>query len=107
MSHNATLEARKDTASRWFQTLQERLLAAMEALERKCHRPVLRRGAREQGRFELKPWRRTDHSGAPGSGGRMAILKGRLFEKMGAESMPPPCSGRFRLNSPSRIPPTP
>ncbi|MFY9968324.1 MAG: oxygen-dependent coproporphyrinogen oxidase, partial [Roseiarcus sp.] len=30
------------------------------------------------------PWQRTDASGAPGGGGRMAMLRGRLFEKMGA-----------------------
>ena len=31
----------------------------------------------------LEPWERTDASGAPGGGGRMAMLRGRLFEKMG------------------------
>ena len=35
-------------------------------------------------RFVLTPWTRTDHSGAPGGGGRMAMLHGRVFEKMGA-----------------------
>jgi len=85
MSSVATLEARKETASRWFQTLQERLLAAMETLERECPGPFFDE-AREPGRFELKPWTRTDHSGAPGGGGRMAILHGRVFEKMGAHA---------------------
>jgi coproporphyrinogen III oxidase len=84
MSH-ASLEARKETASRWFQTLQERLLAAMEALERECAGPFFDE-AREAGRFELKPWQRADHSGEPGGGGRMAILHGRVFEKMGAHA---------------------
>ena len=85
MSLTASLEARKETAGRWFQTLQERLLAAMETLERECPGPFFDE-AREPGRFELKPWSRTDHSGAPGGGGRMAILKGRVFEKMGAHA---------------------
>ena len=79
------LKARKETARLWFQTLQERLIAAIEALERECTGPFFDE-AREPGRFELKPWARTDHSGAPGGGGRMAILHGRVFEKMGAHA---------------------
>jgi coproporphyrinogen III oxidase len=29
------------------------------------------------------PWSRTDHTGAPGGGGVMAMMKGRVFEKVG------------------------
>ncbi len=53
----------------------------MEALEREFS------GVGEDrppGLFVLEPWERTDASGAPGGGGRMAMLRGRLFEKMGA-----------------------
>jgi len=65
----------------WFETLQERIVAAMEALEREFEGV----GAdRPPGRFEIEPWERTDVSGKPGGGGRMATLRGRLFEKMGA-----------------------
>jgi coproporphyrinogen III oxidase len=67
--------------SAWFETLQERIIAAIEALERE----FVGVGAdRPPGRFSIEPWRRTDASGAPGGGGRMAMLRGRLFEKMGA-----------------------
>jgi len=74
-------DARLARAGEWFETLQARVLAAMEALEREFP------GAdpkREPGRFVIAPWARTDASGAPGGGGRMAMLHGRLFEKMGA-----------------------
>ncbi len=64
----------------WFETLQQRIIAAMEALEREFAGV----GAdRPPGQFVLEPWERTDASGAPGGGGRMAMLRGRLFEKMG------------------------
>src|ERR1700729_2967283 len=64
----------------WFETLQERIIAGMEGLEREFAGV----GAdRPPGRFQLEPWERTDASGQPGGGGRMAMLRGRLFEKMG------------------------
>ena len=52
----------------------------MEGLEREFPGPT----RREPGRFVFEPWTRTDASGAQGGGGRMALLRGRLFEKMGA-----------------------
>ena len=64
----------------WFETLQGRIIAAMEASEREFagvgaeHPP---------GRFTIEPWERIDASGAPGGGGRMAMLRGRVFEKTG------------------------
>jgi coproporphyrinogen III oxidase len=64
----------------WFETLQGRIIAAMEALEGEFAGV----GAdRPPGRFVIEPWERTDASGQPGGGGRMAMLRGRLFEKMG------------------------
>jgi len=40
-------------------------------------------GDRAAGRFEHTPWSRTDHTGKPGGGGVMAMMKGRVFEKVG------------------------
>ena len=50
----SALEARKQTAGAWFVGLQERLVAAMETLERECPGPFFSE-AREPGRFELQP----------------------------------------------------
>ena len=78
------IEDRKGTARNWFETLQARLIGVIEDLERECPGPFAE--TREPGRFELTPWTRTDHGGAPGGGGRMAMLHGRVFEKMGAHA---------------------
>jgi coproporphyrinogen III oxidase len=80
-AHDAADTPEKQAAARaWFETLQGSIIAAFEALEDAAD-PALFPGA--PGRFALKPWSRTDHSGAPGGGGRMALMHGRLFEKVG------------------------
>ncbi len=74
------LEAFKDPARAWFRELRDRLCSAFEQLE--ADAPAsLYEGA--PGRFVRSPWERTDHSGAPGGGGEMSMLSGRLFEKAG------------------------
>jgi coproporphyrinogen III oxidase len=85
MDQASAHEHRKIEARRWFEALQQELLDAMEALERDCPGPYAGE-ATEPGRFEIKPWTRTDHTGEPGGGGRMAMLSGRVFEKMGVHS---------------------
>src|ERR1700687_622395 len=76
------LEARKVRARAWFEMLRNKICAAFEALE-----DALPRGAplAETGpsRFVRTPWQRSDHTGEPGGGGVMAILRGRVFEKVG------------------------
>jgi coproporphyrinogen III oxidase len=67
----------------WFETIQRRIIEATEALEREF---VGADAKDPPGRFTIEPWERTDASGAPGGGGRMAMLRGRLFEKMGAHA---------------------
>lgn len=73
------LEARKAAAVAWFRALQEDIIARFEAIE-DAARPPLYRGS--AGRFELKPWRRGDGSEDLG-GGRMGLMRGRVFEKVG------------------------
>jgi coproporphyrinogen III oxidase len=66
----------------WFRTLRDRICAAFEALEDEAAGPFAPEAA-GPGRFERKPWERRDHSGAPGGGGVMSMMRGRVFEKVG------------------------
>ncbi len=78
----ATLDIRKDRARAWFERLRDDICAALEAVE-----DALPQGAphsdRAAGRFRRTAWQRTDHSGQPGGGGVMAMMHGRVFEKVG------------------------
>jgi coproporphyrinogen III oxidase len=78
----ATLDARKDRARAWFEGLRDGICAALEAVE-----DALPAGAplgdRAAGRFKRTPWQRADHTGQPGGGGVMAMMHGRVFEKVG------------------------
>ena len=74
-------EEKKAQAEAWFQGLRDRICAAFEKLE-----DELSAGPHKDlpaGRFERKAWTRTDHTGAPGGGGTMAVMHGRVFEKVG------------------------
>jgi coproporphyrinogen III oxidase len=79
---NAKNEQRKEMAKAWFEALRDRVVAAFEAIEDAlpASTPF---GNRPAGRFKPAPWSRTDHSGAPGGGGVMAMMRGRVFEKVG------------------------
>jgi coproporphyrinogen III oxidase len=76
------LESRQARARTWFESLRNDICTSFEALE-----DALPPGAplanESPGRFVRTPWERTDHSGAPGGGGTMALMKGRIFEKVG------------------------
>jgi coproporphyrinogen III oxidase len=76
------IEARKKQARAWFEALRDQIVAAFEALEDAlpATAPLADRPA---GRFTRTPWSRTDHSGVAGGGGVMAMMQGRVFEKVG------------------------
>ena len=74
-------DERKAVSRAWFEALQNRLIAAFEAMEREG--PGWPDAPEAPGTFARKPWARTDHGGAPGGGGTMAMLHGRVFEKAG------------------------
>jgi len=76
------LETGKERARVWFESLRDQMVAAFEALEDALPPGALLTDC-APGRFKRTPWQRADHSGAPGGGGVMAIMKGRVFEKVG------------------------
>ena len=76
------IEARKTRARAWFEALRDDICAAFEALEQALPAGAPLAGGAAGG-FVRTPWNRTDHSGAPGGGGVMSMMRGRVFEKVG------------------------
>jgi coproporphyrinogen III oxidase len=68
-----TTDARKAAASAWFHSLRDDICAEFERIEEEAGDP-----GREAGRFLRKAWPREG-----GGGGVMALMKGRVFEKVG------------------------
>ena len=75
----------KTTARAWFEALQMEILGAFEMLEADAAGPFARDDL-AAGRATTKPWRRTNHDGDDGGGGRMGMIAGRVFEKAGVHS---------------------
>ena len=79
------IETRKARARTWFERLRDEICAALEAIEAAL--PAFAPLADQTpGSFVRTPWQRTDHGGAPGGGGIMAMMRGRVFEKVGVHA---------------------
>ena len=83
---DTVLAQRQAEAKAWFESLQDKIIAAFEALEDACESPLHPEAPKAPGRFERKPWTRDNHDGQPGGGGRMGLLHGRFFEKAGVHT---------------------
>ena len=77
------IEDRKTRARAWFEALRDDICAAFEELEDDAPAALYPGDA---GRFVRTPWDRTDHTGRPGGGGVMSMMRGRLFEKVGVHA---------------------
>lgn len=73
-------DSEKARASAWFETLRDRICAAFEALEDRLDGGP--HAGLPAGRFERKVTERAADGGG-GGGGVMAVMRGRVFEKVG------------------------
>jgi len=79
--HAEPFNLEKSKARVWFSSLRNDICAEFERIE-----DELKTGPSSSlpvGRFVRAPWKRTDHTGADGGGGTMAVMHGRVFEKVG------------------------
>jgi coproporphyrinogen III oxidase len=80
MTLPADIETKKHRAAAWFRQLRDSICGAFEAVERELQGP---NADLAPGEFVREAWGRTDHTGAPGGGGEMSVMHGRVFEKVG------------------------
>lgn len=68
------LDEEQKAARAWFERLRDRICAEFETIESESG---------SDARFVQTPWDRTDADGSPGGGGVRALMKGKIFEKVG------------------------
>jgi len=81
----ANIDQLKAEAEGWFQSLRDDITLSFERLEAELP-PDAPNSGELAGRFERTPWTRTDHTGEPGGGGTMSVMRGRVFEKVGVHT---------------------
>ena len=72
---------RQTDAAAWFRELRDLLCAEFEAIEGELTGTF---SDREPGTFERTNWQRPAENGVAAGGGEMSVLRGRAFEKAGA-----------------------
>jgi coproporphyrinogen III oxidase len=81
MTASDTAENRKARASVWFTELRNQICGALEGLEQEYAGSLRDLPA---GRFVRKEWERPSEKETDGGGGTMSLMRGRVFEKVGA-----------------------
>ena len=98
----AIVNTMKQRAEHWFQSLRDQICAEFERIENEATGPFADDSPVAPGRFLRTPHQRTNHDGAPGGGGVMSLMHGRVFEKVGVH-----CStvfGTFKPEFAKQIP---
>ena len=94
-------EAGKDLAQVWFESLRDSVCAALERVEDAAEGLPLYKD-QPAGRFTRTPWTRAEADGTEGGGGAMALMSGRVFEKVGCHTST--VHGTFPKEFASQIP---
>jgi coproporphyrinogen III oxidase len=94
-------KAGRELARTWFESLRDSICAVLETVEDSGGASPLYTG-QAAARFVRTPWSRTEPDGTDGGGGVMALMSGRVFEKVGCHTST--VHGTFPKEFASQIP---
>jgi coproporphyrinogen III oxidase len=80
---NSTLDHKKNTARQWFEALRDDICARFEAIESDF---AGQNADHQAGRFQQTHWQKTNDDDSPGGGGKMSMMSGEVFEKVGVHT---------------------